>query len=82
MEQKTNKSSTFQEQLASLTLQVATVNGEELEQMWQSSANSIGEYAQKSWHCSPEDEKKWHALAVHHQNRQQVIQTEITRRGK
>ena len=82
MKQETNKSATFQEQLASLTLQVATVNDEELEKMWQNSATSIANYAQRSWHCSPEDEEKFHTLAVHYQKQQQIVQNEITRRGK
>lgn len=55
---------------------------DELENAWQSSANMIGMYIQKSWSCTPEDEQKWRDEAIKMQDRQSLIQLEITRRAK
>lgn len=53
----------------------------DLEAAWQASANLIGSYAMKSWHCKPEEEAKYRKLAENAQNEQSEIQKEITRRA-
>lgn len=56
------------------------LSDENLEKAWQSSANEIGMYAQKSWNCPKEDEQKFRDLAEKAQKEQGEIQKEITRR--
>ena len=57
------------------------LNDIDLESAWQASANTIGSYAMKSWHCPKNEEEKYRKLAEKAQNVQSEIQKEITRRG-
>lgn len=59
---------------------VRELSDQELESAWQSSATEIGQFAMKSWHCKPEEEEMYRKLAEAAQDKQQIIQEEITRR--
>ncbi len=59
---------------------VTNMSDVELESAWQLSADMIGQYAMKSWHESPEGEQFWRDKATAMQDRQSVIQKEITKR--
>jgi len=54
----------------------------ELESAWQSSADVIGMYAMKSWHCPKNEEQQWRDKAEETQALQGIIQNEITRRAR
>jgi len=57
------------------------MSNHDLENAWQSSANTIQFNALKSWHCSKEEESKYRKLAEQAQKEQSIIQKEITRRA-
>ncbi len=61
---------------------VSELSDQELEAAWQASATEIGQFAMKSWHCKPEQEEMYRKLAEAAQEAQQVIQVEITKRGR
>ena len=66
--------------LEEFKLKVDKMDNKELESAWQGSADMIGMFAQKSWHCKPEEEQHFRDLAELHQKKQSIIQEEITRR--
>ena len=67
--------------LEEFKLKVSKMDNVQLESAWQGSADMIGQFAQKSWHCKPEEEQHYRGLAELHQKKQSIIQSEITRRN-
>ncbi len=61
-------------------LDVVSMSDRELEAAWQSTADMIGKYVMRLWHCEPSQEQMFRDKATAMQDQQSVIQKEITKR--
>lgn len=58
------------------------ISDKELEDKWQHCATMISNLCQISWQCPKSEEQKYRNMVEDWQKKQQMVQKEITRRGK